>query len=335
MGVLDSFFDLGGHSLLAVRLMAGIQRELGRDLPLSRLFAAPTIERLAALLRAEGAADVSWSPLVPLNSAGPGRAFFCVHPVGGSVFCYRELAAALGTEQPFCALQARGLGSGEPPFERIEEMAAAYVAAIRAVQPEGPYRLGGWSFGGLVALAMGCQLERAGEQVALALIDPTTPGATGGSALPAGAELDEVSVLLLLARDLGGMGGAPIAVAASDLAPLDREARFDLVLARAEAAGALPAGADPAQVRRLLHLFKTNIQAAFAYGEPVVTSPIDLWLAEQDGNREARLAVWQRVAAGRLTVHTAAGDHYSLLREPTVRTLAQALRNSFETSGRP
>ena len=287
---------------------------------------------MAALLRAEGTAEAPWSPLVPLTagSGASGRQpFFCVHPVGGSVFCYRELAAALGAEQPFYALEARGLAPGEPPFLRIEEMAAAYVAAVRAAQPAGPYRLGGWSFGGLVALEMACQLERAGETVALALIDPTTPGAAGGSAFPAGGEPDDVSALLLLARDLGGMGGRRIALSADDLAPLDPEARLDLVLARAEAAGALPQGAEPAQVRRLLRLFKTNVQAAFGYLAPVATSPIDLWLAEQGEERAARLAVWERVAAGRLSVHTAAGDHYSLLREPRVQTLAEDLRASL------
>jgi thioesterase domain-containing protein len=312
--------------------MSGIERELGRDLPLSRLFEAPTVERLAALLRAEGRAEAPWSPLVPLTAgdAASGRQpFCCVHPVGGSVFCYRELAAALGAEQPFYALEARGLAPGEPPFLRIEEMAAAYVAAVRAAQPAGPYLLGGWSFGGLVALEMACQLERAGEAVALALIDPTTPGAAGGSAFPAGDELDDVSALLLLARDLGGMGGRRIALAADDLAPLDPEARLDLVLARAEAAGALPPGAEPAQVRRLLRLFKTNVQAAFGYRAPVSKSPIDLWLAEQGEERAARLAVWERVAAGRLTIHTAPGDHYSLLREPRVQTLAEDLHASF------
>jgi thioesterase domain-containing protein len=133
---------------------------------------------------------------------------------------------------------------------------------------------------------------------------------------------------LLLARDLEGLGGREerrIVLTADELAPLDPDARLDLVLARAAAAGVLPEGADPARYRRLLRLFQANVRAAFAYTAPVVTSPIDLWLAGEETDREARLAVWQRVSPGRVTLHRLAGDHYSLLREPVVSTLAQEL----------
>jgi thioesterase domain-containing protein len=208
-------------------------------------------------------------------------------------------------------------------------MAATYLAALRAVQPAGPYLLGGWSFGGLVALEMACQLEREGERATLALLDPTTPGAAGGSDVPEGTELDDVASLLFLARDLGGMAGVRIALAPAELAPLDPEARLDLLLARAEAAGALPPGAEPGQVRRLLRLFQANVRAAFTYRAPVSTSPIELWLAAEGEGRESRLAVWRTVAAGPLAVHTAAGDHYGLLRAPQVRALAGELHDRF------
>jgi thioesterase domain-containing protein len=108
-----------------------------------------------------------FSPLVRMKPGGSRPPFFCVHAVFGSVFPYHNLALHVDREQPFYALQARGLDGREPPLDRIEEMAREYVAAIRAVQPRGPYHLGGYSFGGLVAFEMAQQLVRAGETVGL------------------------------------------------------------------------------------------------------------------------------------------------------------------------
>ncbi len=173
VGVHDSFFELGGHSLLAVRLMAQIQEVTGRRLSVAALFEAPTVERLASLLRQEAG---TWTPLVPIQRNGSRRPFFCVHPVGGNVLCYAELARELGPDQPFYGLEARGLTGEEEPCETIEAMASLYVAAVRAVQPEGPYLLGGWSMGGVIAFEMARQLQQRGEQVELlALIDSYAP----------------------------------------------------------------------------------------------------------------------------------------------------------------
>ncbi|MCP4659753.1 MAG: non-ribosomal peptide synthetase, partial [bacterium] len=155
VGIRTRFFDLGGHSLLAVRLMARIRRELGRDLPLATLFQEGTIEHLAAILRREGD-ETRRNALVAIRPEGSGRPFFCVHPVGGNVLCYSGLARHLGGDSPFYGLQVPDRG-GEFFLTEIGEMAEHYVEAIREVQPEGPYRLGGWSMGGLVAFEMARQ----------------------------------------------------------------------------------------------------------------------------------------------------------------------------------
>ncbi|HEV2761391.1 MAG TPA: amino acid adenylation domain-containing protein, partial [Pyrinomonadaceae bacterium] len=173
VGVRDSFFDLGGHSLLATRLMYRVNEWTGKRVPLSVLFGESTVERLAAYLRG-GAQDSAQGALVGIQTGGEARPFFCVHPAGGNVFCYAELARGLGEDQPFYALQSKGLTGAGAAHESVEEMAAAYVEELRAVQPAGPYALGGWSMGGVVAFEMARQLERAGERVALlALLDAT------------------------------------------------------------------------------------------------------------------------------------------------------------------
>lgn len=165
VGIHDDFFALGGHSLLAIRLFSRVEAEFGERLPAATLFRSPTIAAQAALLRKD--APLSRSPLAPVQPEGDRPPFFCVHGFGGGVVGYAGLARALGAGQPFYGLQARG-GEGEAdPHASIEEMAAYYVAALRAVQPRGPYNLGGYCYGGVVAYEMAQQLHAAGERVAL------------------------------------------------------------------------------------------------------------------------------------------------------------------------
>jgi len=166
VGIYDSFFDLGGDSNLAAQLFAQINQIFGKNFPLVTLFEAPTIAELVVVLRRDEWSP-SWSPLVPLQTFGPKPPFFCVHAFRGNVLSYYDLAHYMGRERPFYALQAQGL-NGEPlRHRRLEAIAAYYIQEIRSVQPEGPYFLGGWCFGGEVALEMAQQLQAQGEKVAL------------------------------------------------------------------------------------------------------------------------------------------------------------------------
>jgi amino acid adenylation domain-containing protein len=182
IGVSDNFFALGGHSLAAVRLMAGIRRLFGRELPLAELFQRPTIEALAELLR-RNERDLPWSPLVALTPGCAEKApLFCIHGADGHALTFGDFARALseaGEDRPVFALEARGLADGQEPLQSIEEMADLYLAAIREVRPRGPYRLLGYSMGSKIAFTMARELERAGETVEqLVLVDiPTLPRA--------------------------------------------------------------------------------------------------------------------------------------------------------------
>jgi thioesterase domain-containing protein len=155
---------LGGHSLLAIALFAEIEREFGKRLPVASLFQAPTIEKLAVMLRQEVKPQI-WSPLVVIQGKGSKQPFFCIHGFGGGVVGYRELAKLMGEERPFYGLQARGQRKGTEPDTTIEAMAARYVKAIREKQPEGPYALGGYCYGGTVALEVAQQLMAQGETI--------------------------------------------------------------------------------------------------------------------------------------------------------------------------
>jgi aspartate racemase len=175
IGMKDNFFDLGGHSLLAVRLFAQIEETFGKNLPLATLFQAPNIEELANLLRQKGW-SAPWQTLVAIQPGGSKPPLFCIHPVGGNVLCYRDLAHYLGQEQPVYGLQALGLDGKQAPYKRIEDMAAHYIREIRAFQPEGSYLLAGYSGAGMVAFEIAQQLVAGGQKVAvLALLDAYSP----------------------------------------------------------------------------------------------------------------------------------------------------------------
>ncbi|HJV35485.1 alpha/beta fold hydrolase, partial [Geomonas sp.] len=162
----DSFFDLGGSSLDAVNLFVEIEQQFEKRLPLSTLLEAPTLEKLAAFM-AGGVPKATWSSLVPVRREGNGAPLFLVHGAEGNVLLYRELARHLRQDVPVYGLQSRGLDGSEPLLTTIEEMAACYVSEIQSVQPKGPYFLGGYCLGGIVALEMAGQLKAEGEQVAL------------------------------------------------------------------------------------------------------------------------------------------------------------------------
>jgi len=181
IGIHDKFFALGGHSLLAVRLVARIESEFNKRISVATVFQNPTIARLAPYLRSnsEPLPSARSSSLVEIQPNGSQPPLFLVHGVGGGMFWgYSNLARSLGSDQPLLAFQSRGL-NGEPEFESIEEMAAHYVRELRSFRPHGPYALGGYCFGGVVAYEMACQLEAAGENVAhLCLINSNPPNSS-------------------------------------------------------------------------------------------------------------------------------------------------------------
>ncbi|HET9803512.1 MAG TPA: alpha/beta fold hydrolase, partial [Candidatus Acidoferrum sp.] len=169
IGISDGFFQVGGHSLLAVELMAQIERQFGRRLPLAAIFQGDTVADLAARLREPELTRSS--PLILLERGGERTPFFFVHPVGGTILQYRALAHRLGVYRPFYALQSPALeGNPLSPDITIETLARSYLEAVRKAVPKGPYLLGGWSFGGLVAAEMARALRHDGEEVPLLVL---------------------------------------------------------------------------------------------------------------------------------------------------------------------
>ncbi|MBL9168448.1 MAG: amino acid adenylation domain-containing protein [Verrucomicrobiales bacterium] len=174
IGIDDHFFDLGGNSLLASQVFASLESALGKRLPLSLLFEAPTIRAIARRLE-----DQEWKPtwdcLVPLQTGVSGQPVFLVHGIKGNVVGFHSLARELGVDRPVYGLQAQGLDGVQPAIQTIEDMARLYLQRLQAVHPEGPYHLIGLSFGGLVAYEMAQQLKAMGRSVGLVGILDTFP----------------------------------------------------------------------------------------------------------------------------------------------------------------
>ncbi|MBZ4398088.1 amino acid adenylation domain-containing protein [Myxococcus sp. AS-1-15] len=170
----DSFFDLGGHSLLAVTLIARIRSVLDVEVPLNELFERPTVEGLARWVDAQAGVLAPRLPegVVALRPQGRNPPLFVAPPSAGNPAVYVSLTRHLSPEQPVFGFQMPGLLDDSAPRATIEEAAAHYVDIMRRMQPRGPYRLAGWSFGGIIVCEMARQLEAQGEQVALlGLID--------------------------------------------------------------------------------------------------------------------------------------------------------------------
>ncbi|MGK3959668.1 type I polyketide synthase [Sorangium sp. So ce118] len=330
--------ELGLDSLLSLELRGHIERSLGIRLSVNLLFAYPTLAALAehaldvlqlpapatsATSEPEGRGAPRRSLLVPIQPEGSGAPFFCVHPFGGPVLCYADLARRLGTARPFYGIQARGLDDDAEPDDRIEVMAARYIEAIRAVQPSGPYLLGGWSLGGLVAFEMANQLERGGERVALlALID----GYTSVHNTPERRrwQLVESARMILPDRSVDELG------------ELDEDALAELVLDGAARGGA------PGFTGAVKRLAAAHSRAVRSYAIPCYAGRVLYFRAAQQPAEcpfglppEPYGTLYQPIAGLSslpIEIEEAPGSHYSMLREPHVGALAERLKEHIVTA---
>jgi amino acid adenylation domain-containing protein len=321
ISIKDDFFELGGHSLLAVRLFAQIGKVIDIELPLSTLFRAPTIERLAAVLRMKsGAVRGAQSSLVELRAEGTLPPFFLAHPGGGNIFCYMELARQLGKDQPVYAFQSREVEKGAA-WPSIEQMAEHYVELLRGVQPEGPYSVGGLSLGGVVAFEMGRQLEAAGQKVSLlAILDVPAPGTR---------EILDDDDLVLMLDFAEGMGLSPenISLPREQALKMSVQERLAYVIEQGQLEGVVPTDLTFATAERLWEVFQENLQAVMVYRGGSYGGKVTLFRTAATATyfSEDHTMGWEELADGGVQVEDVPGTHNTMVRTPHVKTLASRL----------
>ncbi|AUH63833.1 type I polyketide synthase [Paracoccus zhejiangensis] len=342
IGAGDSFFDLGGHSLVAVRMFGQVRKVFGVDFPISTLFEAPNVGKLAALIEARvgpragtpatagvegGAALADPGParryVVDMGGREGGTPFFIVAGMFGNVMNLHQMAQRVGQDRRFYGLQARGLFGDDKPHESFAEAAQDYLAEIRQIQPEGPYLLGGFSGGGLIALEMARLLVAEGEETAM-LVMLDTP-------LPMRPAISRRDKVLIRAQEMREQG----------LSFWSDWARNKLAYELSRRRKERDAEQETEEAEGFHDL---AIESAFRGALPKVAlevwpGPVTLFRPPLD--YRYKVSDGQFVTAGReylipdngwgrwmpqLQVHEVPGDHDSMVLEPNVRRLGMLLR---------
>ncbi|MFE7379630.1 amino acid adenylation domain-containing protein [Streptomyces zhihengii] len=330
VGVHEDFFDLGGQSFTALRVIGQIARALGHRVPLGTLLEHRTVAELAAWLDGRPG---EWSPLVRLRpSGGDGVPWFFVHPAGGNVLCYRGLAES--RDRPFLALQAPGPATGREPLDSVPALAALYADAIAGERPHGPYRIGGWSSGAVIAAEVVRLLEERGETVErLVVVDSPAPlpGAVDTAAVP----VDETRMLLWFLEDLdiGFDARTPGAEGLPGPAGPPAGERLGTALDALRARGLATPGTDRRELADTFAVFRAVVEACNRWTASPVAADItvlratDGQVSEFAGHPRADDPDWgwSDLTTGAVDTRRVPGTHHTLLSGPSADIVADAL----------
>ncbi|MPY58312.1 type I polyketide synthase [Streptomyces spongiae] len=320
IGVHDNFFDLGGDSMRGV-ILAGRLRKAGvLDVPGSAVLASPTVAGLLDRAGRRGGGRDAFAPVLPLRTGGDQRPLFCLPPGSGIGWRYAGLLAHLGEQQPVYAVQSRGLDGLAPPVTNAKDMVESYLGLLREIQPEGPYRLLGWSYGGMVAHAMATALQGEGERVELlAMLDSPLLHLH-----PPSPEVAERQVVALLSRLTGVHlpDGAPPVVA--DL--------LRLLDSSGPGAGAEVTAEEAAEIARVM---RNNLRVAPEFSPEVFRGDVLFFsavggAADADGwddpsDAPGKAEEWRTYVDGVVEDHEVPCGHYAMTEPEPIAQIGEAV----------
>ena len=340
--------SIGLDSLMAMELKNKIESQLLLNVPMARFLEGPSIERLAEVASAlimeesggsQGAStgaseEADWSPLLPLQSTGTKSPIFCIHPAGGDVRCYLDMARQMGEDQPVYVLRARGIEHDVPPHDSISELARDYLAAIREVQPSGPYLLAGWSTGGIFAYEMTRQLLDDGEQVEkLLMIDSPTPAIFNDVDLE-----DDARFLYDVVNFSNYFAGAEMKVSYEKLRCQHPDERMRAVLDEAIKHKVVPPDVSIDRLRRIIDVCRAHSRAIMDYEPPKLAQEVHIFrpaersvLMEASGQQIAADLGWDLFITAKFNFYQVPGDHFSMMTGENATRLAELIGKSLES----
>ena len=321
----DDFFTIGGDSLISIQVVAELSYELSLNLSPHILLKHSTPARLARQLVGKGSKPEN-AFLVPLGGDmnGVRRPLFLIHPVGGHIFMYRELCQALDPDQPVFGIESRAL-QREMEHESVEDMAAFYIKQIETVQPEGPYQLGGFSFGGTIAFEMALQIRKAGKQVDLLFLGDTP----GQGHMPSKIWHDEDSILEYLLKV--GQGEDPSGK------HLQGENLFKFFLRKSKDKATWSSlSSDPDKLRRYLKIFIQHCVAMECYRPCHYPGSVTFFKAGEEDHVNTRTPelAWKKYVGECFKLYEVPGNHITMANAPNVKAIADILNRALDTNAK-